>query len=191
LNGFVRYAPWLPEVESGEIHNNVRLISRTRKSVAARSWPAIVAELTNGPHVVSAFPRTRGRRHGRRQACPTCHTPHTPSSRSGPRGGKGINGPSEIVPRQHFLFLSSFLFIFYFLFYIPKFNFNSIFKFKPCAKFILELYYEIKKYQLWKYINSLYIIYHRFLFSPFSSNLHLIIFIFLLIFLFILLLLCY
>jgi hypothetical protein len=52
------------------------------------------------------------------------------------------------------------------LFSIPNFNLNSNFKFKPYAKFILELYCEIKKYQFWKYINFLYILYTLFFFSP-------------------------
>jgi hypothetical protein len=34
-------------VESGKIHSNAALTSRTHKSFVARSWPAFVEELTN------------------------------------------------------------------------------------------------------------------------------------------------
>jgi hypothetical protein len=54
----------------------------------------------------------------------------------------GASSPTGIFP---FSFIFSFFFFFsIFLFSIPKFNLNSNFKFKPCAKFIFKLYCDLK-----------------------------------------------
>jgi hypothetical protein len=118
----------------------------------------------------------RGRSHGEADARAQLSAPRSLAWVARRQGNKWA-GQNWAQTAFSFFFLLFFL-SFYFLFSIPKFNLNSIFKFKPWAKFILELYYEIKKYQLWKHINFLYIIYSLFLFSPFSSNLHHIIFLY-------------
>jgi hypothetical protein len=56
----------------------------------------------------------------------------------------GFGYSAELMGGAQLTFFSFFFYFSIFLFSIPKFNLNSNFKFKPCAKFIFKLYSDPK-----------------------------------------------
>jgi hypothetical protein len=93
---------------------------------------------------------------------PTAQWP-TELGYAGEESWGGLNGlaadPTE--------FWSFFLFISFLFFFIPNFNLNSSFKFKPCAYFVSYYIVNFKKYHFGKYF--IYILYTFFFFFLFST----------------------
>jgi hypothetical protein len=98
---------------------------------------------------------------------PTTTAPHvgTRFSGLGRAGEESLGGLNRLAagPNRVLVF---FLFISFLVFFIPNFNLNSSFKFKPCAYFVSYYIVNFKKYHFGKYF--IYILYTFFFFSYFQ-----------------------
>jgi hypothetical protein len=78
-------------------------------------------------------------------------------------GEESLGGLNRLAAGPNRVLVFFFLFISFLFFFIPNFNLNSSFKFKPCAYFVSYYIVNFKKYHIWE-IFYLYFIYFSYLF---------------------------